>query len=586
MLRCLLKIAVPALWMLPCAAAQPELVLAGGALGICSSMSVRHCQAPVRANLAEGRTGSRYRVDDERIASATDPILWRESADFARPAMSVLLVAMKESFGNRSVEESDVRAYMESHCIESKVGGIERVRTCRRGDPVPWKLLLDDEQATVLSAIQEFDASGDGERRRERVNLTGSVDAAGVDILKAFRAAAAARADGRPRIAFVTASGVDNFDAVDFYQAALSGLDAEVSWWPIDAALHAAVFKGEGCADLEHTRRLHLKLPARDRVYPDLVQEYERFCSEPDALASLPDQVDGIFFAGGDQWRMRRAFFDAADQPNPALQTLRRAFQEGRLAIGGTSAGMAVQSAASMLSNGESAMALEGPALRMPPTAFGCTRAGRCERGVPEQALTVWPAGGLGLVPGMLFDTHFSERARELRLMRVLSDSGLGLAAGADEASALLIRLDEGAMQLSALGRSGVWLFQPIESADASDCLQARAHYLVPGRLFNWQDDKLMPAPEGTDDFDAQSNTGHATGRVGKSGSALDDGAMRAAVQGRRPGRTTSLSAGKSRQVMLSADSSSEHWRSPNGLIGRTNLAITLRSSRSDSCVR
>ncbi len=92
-----------------------------------------------------------------------------------------------------------------------------------------------------------------------------------------------------------------------------------------------------------------LRLARREAVYPDLAAEQLAFCRA--ASDSLPP-VHGVFFAGGDQWRLRQAFVDPRDAANPWLQALRAAHAAGRVVVGGTSAGAAVQSGAWMLGNG------------------------------------------------------------------------------------------------------------------------------------------------------------------------------------------------------------------------------------------
>ncbi len=286
------------------------------------------------------------------------------------------------------------------------------------------------------------------------------------------------------------ASAFDPFDPVDFYLDALRQAGAEVEWWPVDAALAAAVFERRDCAALPALRLDMLALPGRGRIYPDLVAQQQRACEDPEVLIALPARVQGVFFSGGDQWRLRRAFFDRDDRPNPWLQALRDAAAKGDVVIGGTSAGSAVQSSGPMITSGTTEEALKHGAIASPPPVPGCTRSGDCIGGLDEDAFTYWPAGGLGLAPDMSVDTHFSERARELRLLRLLADTGTRFGIGIDETSALHLRWrndgnSDGFIEIRALGASGGWVFDA-----TTECVEgvrnAQAHYIAPGTSLRW----------------------------------------------------------------------------------------------------
>jgi cyanophycinase-like exopeptidase len=469
---------------LPAAAAerepllQRELLLAGGSLRLCSSLSPGACTSG-HAVIEGARRAPRYGLPSQRVAEALDPALWR-GRETAREAMRALLEDRSDRPVDAASGTDDVDADALRDRFEARCASADGMRACRKGERSPWRLLDDDQQASVLAALEspQFDGVV---RRKERASLAQSRSAHGADILRAFVAAARERTDGAaPRIAVVTASAFDPFDPVDFYLDVLREAGAEVEWWPVDAALAAAVFEHRDCAMLPMLRLQRLKLPARERIYPDLVAQQQRACEDTAALAELPQRMHGVFFAGGDQWKLRRTLFDRDDRPNAWLQALRRAAANGDLIIGGTSAGSAVQSGGPMLSNGTVEQAWKRGAIASPPPVPGCRRSDDCIDGIDEDGFTYWPNGGLGLAPGMVVDTHFSERGRELRLLRLLVDTGAPIGIGIDETSALHLRWrDDGAVDIRALGASGGWVF------DAARCeaggLRANAYYIAPG---------------------------------------------------------------------------------------------------------
>jgi cyanophycinase len=480
-----------------------ELILAGGALKLCSSLATKDCTPDASATVAavHARTAPRYglaaEVAGEAFEVALDPRLWA-GREAMRAPMRALLADARGKFAGMAVDEDTLRDHFESRCV----GARSRVRPCRGTAPSPWLRLDDPQQSAVLAALElpQRDTHG---RKREYAALDGGRLPHGAEILRTFVTAARAHAPGgsssahdatrRPRIAIVTASSFDPFDPVDMYLDALHQAGADVEWWPVDAALAAAVFDGAGCEALSALRLSILKLPGRERVYPDLAEQQARACAQSEALRTLPDRVQGVFFTGGDQWKLRRAFFRRDDTPNAWLLALRAAVARGDVVIAGTSAGSAVQSGAPMLSNGTPEWALKHGAIASPPPAPGCARSGDCFGGLDEDAFTFWPAGGLGLAPGIIIDTHFSERARELRLLRLLADTGTRLGIGIDETSALHLRWHgDDRLEITALGAHGGWVFDAAQDCGTSD-YAATAYYLAPGPSL-WLD-AGVPAP-------------------------------------------------------------------------------------------
>lgn len=530
-----------------------ELVLAGGALRTCSDLAPAACVAPPAR--AGARTAPRYLVDDGGVSRALDPRLWQSRP--GAPGRDALLRLLSSARGAGALEGDAIEARFEAVCLAPCRGDADR----------PWRRLLDDERAALLSALEVPQGTPES-RPREQAYLEQGRDSAGVDVLRAFVESARRRAgDGTPRIAVVTASAIDPMDPVDFYLDAFRQLGANAEWWPVDAALRDAIAAGD-CRQLDSARQRVLGLSGRDRIYADLGALQWRACLAPEALAALPSRVHGVFFAGGDQWRHRRAFFADDGRVLPWLDALRAAHSRGDVVVGGTSAGTAVQAGVAMVSNGTPVQALRAGAHARAPMDPGCERAERCADGLPEDTLTYWPAGGLGLLPGWTLDTHFSERGRELRLLRLMHDANVALGAGVDETSALHFIREGDGWRVRAIGAHGGWVFERLAPEGA--VLRARVHYLAPGAsLVVGEGGVRILADDGrAGDRRVEADAGTVPG------DALDDGALRAAAM--------RLAAGEDRVALPAADgvatlsrtADTRAWRLAGARAGASHLIL------------
>ena len=534
---------------------------------ICTSLSLGACKDGKR-EFSDARKIPHYQIKENNISLLLNPGFWNPRV--GAPAIAdlhAMLVTAKQKARGDIYSASELEGILEKICI-----GNAKTINCTRSDTMPvWKKLLDEEQLFILSAF-EIAQFKNGKRIREAASIDDSKNPHGAAILKTFVNVAAARSPGkRPRILFVTASSADPYDAVDFYFSALQQAGAEPIWWPIDQAISTVIESKKSCDDLPQARIEKLALANREKVFPDLTELQKTACNNPEALAAFPSQAQGIFFSGGDQWRLRQAFFNDKDQPNIWLQNLRTAFKRGEIVVGGTSAGTAVQSGIAMLSNGSSKHAVNRGAKISAPVKVGCERAKRCPDGMQEDDLTYWPNGGLALVDSLVLDTHFSERARELRLLRLLHHANAKIGMGVDETSAVHLTWLPDSLKVKALGASGAWWFDISNQQPDKNKIKARAHYLAPGRDFSWKNN-LLSSSAAAEKFD---NKVALEKKVFED--AFQDGALRAAAQ-----QTANT---KVQQIILKADTAkvtltstpeTTTWIGPQGQIGVTDLILEL----------
>ncbi|UOQ61471.1 hypothetical protein MUN76_05745 [Leucobacter rhizosphaerae] len=128
------------------------------------------------------------------------------------------------------------------------------------------------------------------------------------------------------------------------------------------------------------------------------------------------------------------------------LTAIREILDRGGV-VAGTSAGLAVQQAAPMVSGGTSREAWARDAA-----------AGYAD----DDALRYIPAGGLGFFSEALLDSHFTEWGRVPRAIRLAQATGERLAIGVDEHTALVVRRTERTGEV--IGTGGVHLLDLAEA--------------------------------------------------------------------------------------------------------------------------
>ncbi|MBD2460333.1 cyanophycinase [Oscillatoria sp. FACHB-1407] len=205
-----------------------------------------------------------------------------------------------------------------------------------------------------------------------------------------------------------------------------------------------------------------------------------------DSNSAIANQIrdrNAFFFTGGDQSFITDCFFNedpiAQTRTDTALiQALRDQFAAGAV-IAGTSAGTAVQPVDPMVTNGETYEALRDGSVSFvgsPPF---------------DNTLYYNPLGGLGFFEYGLLDSHFSERGRQGRIIRLASDLGVDRAFGVDENTALIVtNTGTPDVNFEVLGQGGVFI-SDLTSAEVGEkdgywtISGVTATYLTEGDQYN-----------------------------------------------------------------------------------------------------
>lgn len=213
-------------------------------------------------------------------------------------------------------------------------------------------------------------------------------------------------------------------------------------------------------------------------------------CATSPSDASVIEQIgtrNAFIFGGGDQSFITSCFFEedpvlATRTETPLLTALKEQYAKGAV-IAGTSAGTAVQPSAPMITNGESYESfVNGPISFIGSPPF-------------DNELYYNPLGGLGFFDYGLLDSHFSERGRQGRIIRLAEELDIDLAFGVDENTALLVTesLNENGepeVLFEVMGQGGIFISDLSEAiAGEKDGFWTisgvRATYLTEGDTFD-----------------------------------------------------------------------------------------------------
>ena len=454
-------------------------LIGGGADPVCASTDLQECLPDKRAEATryfdrvQALRGNRFQFSQARRAALFALPTWNGGEERKRSLfrrLDVLLAPQRD----RVIDQSQWHALLQ---------------------PL---VLTEDELQRFDDACEVRPLDRDGHTQRDSVYLPGS-DAPAQALYRDFVALAAHAPTrrhrvGKPRILVLTVSSQNVFGSVYYYLSLFQQAGAVVDW----LALEPALARSPDCRDLD-ARRFHENGSyARAVRYPELAAIQQDQCRHPEKMRAMIDAADGIFIDGGDQSLAIRSV-----QLQPGVFTALGQRLLARVAagvpLGGTSAGTAVQSGNAagtipMIVDGTTSHALRHGALAADENALACPMSQPCTLNVPTGQLLYRATGGLRTFEPGVLDTHFFERHREGRQVRLLLDSGAPFAFGIDESTVLHVRDgSDGTQRLDVHGRGGVWIVDVRGATVESDADHWQASGLHATRLLDgdsavWKD--------------------------------------------------------------------------------------------------
>mgnify|MGYP005842258629 CR=1 FL=1 len=476
-----------------------SMVLVGGGLKTCSSANVRHCSEPdIFSDSA--KSADVFQLSAENIANVADKLFWGEERVIEQQQTLAVLDFIRSRTSSERITERELLRLWRS--AETEMDGIWVSGRANYSSLTERELNFVLDQLQVMAISPNAGRRSSPPRQKEFADLARTADAFSVEIYQKIVSLAqqVAGPQRKPRLLVVTASGRDPFAAVDFYTNLFEEAGADVSWLPINAAYQAAqaskIAGKASCDNLPQYLEQYHGSHQRERIYPDLMQQLRKFCQQGSAQAvELIRRSDAIFFNGGDQSLTLRALRFEDGSASPELQQIEAMLKNGDMIVAGTSAGTAVMSGGSfagsripMITNGDSYSAMQFGAFDLPAPKRGCDKDQSCSNGLAEDHLTYTSAGGLGLFNFGVLDSHFSERGRQGRLIRLLNDTQSRFGFGVDENTALLVGFNDSdngpAVEMQVIGANGVYVVDTLGAEHAGEgaatnISKVSTHYLT-----------------------------------------------------------------------------------------------------------
>lgn len=447
--------------LVPISSAAKQLWLIGGGEPVCSSEEPEFCVSDKRAaaekyfSNVEALHEKQFRFSPKARQQLALVKAW--AGDVARTDSALKqLDALAASNADKTFAAHDWHALLEPLGLDEEPAGlvddIFQVRALRRdGSTQEYLTYLDGSADYVQANFRDFVASAAaGPQRKGKT--------------------------GKPRLVILTASSNDAFEYVSYYLSLFEAAGAEALWLPLEPAL----IRATDCAQLDALRFEWNGVHSRSANHPEWAKVQRDFCQHPEKMQALVDSADGFFVNGGDQSLTLRSLQLQPGVFTPLAQRMLDRVANG-IPMAGSSAGTAVQSgnregSIPMISGGSSAHALRHGALQVEANTVLCAVNGNCTMHGDADQLTYRAGGGLNNFSPGVVDTHFHEREREGRLLRLLLDTKTRMGFGVDEATVLKADIDgQGNAKLQVMGAGGVWIIDTDGAITAHDALHWRA---------------------------------------------------------------------------------------------------------------
>lgn len=432
-----------------------QTLLIGGDLRLCTSLERDNCQADVEFNSA-AYTGPLFDLNKSYTSSIRETLT--RLPQYRSEALLTLIDQLESPnwAGKRTgLTPRELRLGL----LRVVPHAMEKVT---RGQ---WQLLLDHLETEVVEKrfLQR------ARNKKVEVSLEHTADDFSVKALRQIKE----RAKGE-KVLVITSGNTDAFADVDWLIETLEQVDLEPYWLPIDAAVIRATHSADSSQLLSEEQRTALcdTLPSirekevgrfnRHNLYPNLHKQMLEHCKEPNDSLALIDEADAILLWGQNPHTLSQSLMVGQGIASQYWQRIVQRHNIGELLIVANDGVVPALTG----TNRDNAAIITGDS--HDALLYGFEYVTNASATYPNPHTTANLLGKignhatsftLGVFDNIMFDTRFSERGNQGRLMSLASLARPNFAIGIDSRTTLLIKEKGNIQEFFVEGEGGVAVF-------------------------------------------------------------------------------------------------------------------------------
>ena len=499
-----------ALLIQPTQAAQTVLI--GGDLNICRSDQVTNCTNK-KAFSDNAFSKKQYDLNGRQLAELSKSIEAFPQYQSASLTKLIQFLSQPARLPKRTgLSESDIR-----------VAALKQIPTTfRQLTHGQWQLVLDHLES--IPKQKRFLQSSTA--KTKEVSLKHTEDDFSVRALRSV----VDELNG-DNLLIVTAANSDVFEDVVWLIDAFDQLDINAEWLPLEGAISQRIVdnldeekREQACNRLDQFRAEVTGRFNRGLIYPKLQEQALDHCLNPDENQELIDEADGVLFWGDNPVTLGLALTNGNGEPSKEWQKILQKHNKGKLLIAANGGAVHAFSnkgeRAGALISGDSHKAL------LKGISFMSANQTWSYPNPSQTALMLTPPNNtagtlnLGLFNNIIFDTEFSNKGNQGRLLSLITQSRPAYAIGIDSRTIAKIDQKDDTLTISVTGEGGVSLFDnkaiKISTLVPVQSEKVVMNYLTPG------DSAMISPTEMTIDFaDWKYSSSHYGQSVVKGGQAF-----------------------------------------------------------------
>ena len=450
----------------PLLSATPKLMLLADDIKACASEQTRYCSSDAKSKLQSDkyRQAPIYAISYEGIERIRT-MAWTDQPDLREHATHILSLA-QDHFKEGTFTQREFERFIRRSDATLKDSS-EGIREY-------WFSLFTFEQQNFFDLLEQSQGSKT-RRLKTAVDLENTRNWVTKEAMNELleQAQSIVKAKRKPRISFVTGGSRDPYREVDYFEALFEDAGFEANWLAIDGAMQTVISRDDEqlCDQLAQFQVSKLASFRRDELYPDLFQQQQALCRDPDELFDMLRKSDVVYIADSNPLLLYQAFYDGTGKASELLQKMQDMAAKGQLIVAAQgdaiNALVGGQNNATILS-GEGAEVLTQRPDEYVNGFDACNLGVDCISLVNSRSLSMIRQGVMNLFPWGTIDTQVGRKGNQPRLIKTGLFSASEFIFGLDNDTYVSVFVDEqGNPKFEVKGSGGMWIGDLRQSKDS-----------------------------------------------------------------------------------------------------------------------